>query len=547
MKAVKRFRDWSILSKILSMFFLSLTLVFLALVLYVLPTVSNRLVEVKKEGLKDVVEASLRILASYDARVKAGEFPLEEGKKRAAEIVREMTYGKDGYLWINDMQPKMIMHPTQPQLDGTDLTDYKDPNGKRLFVECVRVCKEKGGGTVDYAWQKPGAARLVPKISYVEVYEPWGWIVGTGAYLDRIEEEVSGVRRRVISIFVFVGLLIVSLVLPVARKITGSLRRIADDVRRMAEGDLSALAAREETADEAGMLARDVRKMANALGEVISGIVESSQSVSTTVEVVKSALEKTAQGAQTQAVRASQITASAEEMSQTIVNIAASAQTASANSSLAMKTALEGKEAADGAIEAVTAFHSATMNLASMVEHLNGKVEEIGNIVAVIDEIADQTNLLALNAAIEAARAGEHGRGFAVVADEVKKLAERTMAATGEVSGKVRTVQEESQQTAGSMEEAASKISQATGHIGILGESLTRIVEDVQKAAEEITQMATAVEQQSSASGEIARAIEGSSLAAKEIDTAAKEMLHQMGGLEGVAARLNASVSEFKV
>jgi methyl-accepting chemotaxis protein len=170
----------------------------------------------------------------------------------------------------------------------------------------------------------------------VEVYEPWGWVVGTGAYLDRIEEEVSGVRTRVVSIFVFVGLLIVSLALHVARKITGSLGRIAAGVRRMAEGDLSALAAREDTQDEVGVLARDVRKMAGDLGAVIGSIVESSQSVSTAVEIVKSALEKTAQGAQTQVVRASQITASAEEMSQTIVSIAASAQDASANSSLAM-------------------------------------------------------------------------------------------------------------------------------------------------------------------------------------------------------------------
>ena len=546
MNTIRRFRDWTILSKILSISFCSLALMFLALIFYVLPLVEQKIVEMKKEGLRDMVEGSYQLMAEYDKRIKQGEFSFEEGQKRAAERVKAVAYGKDGYLWINDMQPKMIMHPKQPQLDGTDLTEYKDPNGKHLFVEFVKICKEKGAGTVEYMWPKPGAAKPVPKVSYVKVYEPWGWIIGTGAYLDQIATEVSNVRWKVLTIFMLVGLLILSLAVPVARKITRPLQQIAGDVKRMSEGDLSVQVACD-TRDEVGALAEDVHKMARSLSTVIGGVVKSSGSLYSTVEAVKAAAEKTAQGAQEQAARASQIATFAEEMSQTIINIATDAQDASKASSSAMKIAGQGKEVADGAIAAVNSYQSATTHLASMVGSLNGKVGEIGDIVAVIDEIADQTNLLALNAAIEAARAGDQGRGFAVVADEVKKLAERTMAATGEISEKVRAVQAESQQTAGSMEEAASKVSEATAYITRLEGSLAHIVTGVQEVTDKIAQMATAVQQQSAASEEIARNIEGSSLIARDIDTAAKEVLGQMGGLKGVAAGLNASVAEFRI
>src|SRR5208282_101423 len=183
---MKKFRDWTILSKILSISFGSLMLMFLALIFYVVPIVEHKIVEMKKEGLKSIVEASFQLMAQYDKRVKTGEFSLEEGQKRMAERLKSMTYGKGGYLWINDMQPKVIMHPTQPQLDGKDVSDYKDPNGKALFVEFVKVCKDNGEGFVEYMWPKPGGTKPVPKISYVKLYEPWGWVMGTGAYMDGI-------------------------------------------------------------------------------------------------------------------------------------------------------------------------------------------------------------------------------------------------------------------------------------------------------------------------------------------------------------------------
>jgi len=114
------------------------------------------LMDYGRRDIKKVVEVAYALLPEYDARAKAGEFSLDEAKKRAARRIKTLRYSKDDYFWINDMGPKMIMHPFKPELDGTDLSNNQDPKGKRLFIEFVNVCKEKGEGFVDYMWPKPG-------------------------------------------------------------------------------------------------------------------------------------------------------------------------------------------------------------------------------------------------------------------------------------------------------------------------------------------------------------------------------------------------------
>jgi methyl-accepting chemotaxis protein len=544
---IKRFKDWAILSKILSISFGSLIVMFFGLVFYVLPIVENKIVDNKKEDLKDIVGTSFELVAEYGKRVKAGEFPLEEGQKRAAERLKNMTYGEGGYLWINDMQPKVVMHPTQPQLNGKDVSDYKDPHGKALFVEFVKVCRKNGEGFVEYMWPRPGSAEPVPKISYVKVYQPWGWVIGTGAYTDGILAEISVLRWKIMIGFGLLALSIAAVTVSVGRKFTRPLKEIRDTVELMAGGDLSIRLPNSHAADEVGILAQSMNRMADSFHGMIGDVLASANTVVSTVDAMTSKVDKTARGAQDQSTQACAIAASAEQMSRTINEIARSAVTASSTSSEAMQVAEEGKRVTDGAVTTVNAVREATIQLAGMVARLNGKVEEIGKIVTVINDIADQTNLLALNAAIEAARAGEQGRGFAVVADEVRKLAERTIGSTAEISEKVKAVREESLLTNKSMEQASEKVSEATRFIKRAGESLAHIVGGVQRTRDEITQIATAVEEQSTTSEEIARNIEGTSIIAREIEKNSGEVLNDVTGLSNVAARLNAAVSEFKI
>jgi len=300
------------------------------------------------------------------------------------------------------------------------------------------------------------------------------------------------------------------------------------------------------TVDEMGMMFRSYNRLFEAMSRVFSQLQHTSENISTTINNLTMSSEESAENASSLSEQSVSIATAAEEMSQIITEVARYSSKASETSEGARAAAIEGKKISDEAIAYIQKVHTSSSGLSSMVNKLDNRAAEIGNIVTVIKEIADQTNLLALNAAIEAARAGEQGRGFAVVADEVKKLAEKTINATSEISSKIGAVQTESDQTAKSMNSASEEVQKASEYISKVGTSLGNIVTVVTEGYDEVIQIATSVEEQSSASSEIATNAEKSSSIAQNNKDMAAKIQNEITKLKESSEFLSSLTSSFK-
>jgi signal transduction histidine kinase len=203
----------------------------------VLPAFQDNLLEEKKKAITAVIQSAWGILAYYEKRASSGEFSTAVAQDLAKQQIRELRYGSDGknYFWINDMQPKMVMHAYRPDLEGQDLSNFSDPVGKKVFQEFVDVVKKSGEGYVQYMWQwNDDQKRLVPKISYVKSFQPWGWIVGTGVYIEDIRQDIAVIIKRLIYIFVFILITISVLSLYIIRNSLDAIHK-----RQLAEKQLN--------------------------------------------------------------------------------------------------------------------------------------------------------------------------------------------------------------------------------------------------------------------------------------------------------------------
>jgi len=465
-------------------------------------TIKRELIEDRKVKTRHVVESAYGVLEHYDALAKEGRMTLDDAKREAAGTIKKLRYEEKEYFWINDMKPVMIMHPFKPELDGKDLNDIKDPNGKQIFVSFVDAVKSGGAGYVEYLWPKPNFKDPVQKISYVKGFAPWGWVIGSGIYVD----DVQTVYMKEAIKFVLVGGGIVGLMLIISILITNnvvrSLREAVSASNSLAAGDLT-VNIEVRSKDEAGQLAEAMKNMVEKLREIVADVKSAADNVAAGSHQLSASSEQMSQGATEQAAAAEEASSSMEQMSS---NIKQSADNAQQTEKIAIKSAEDAKEGGRAVTETVSAM------------------KEIAGKISIIEEIARQTNLLALNAAIEAARAGEHGKGFAVVASEVRKLAERSQAAAAEIS-----------QLSTSSVQVAEKA----------GEMLNRIVPDIQKTAELVQEISAASNEQNTGAEQINKAIQQLDQVIQQNAGASEEMASTSEELAAQSEQLQQTISFF--
>jgi len=544
---LQRLKNLGIFYKIMGISVVVIVVIILWNILYLLPQMERIMLKEKQNAVKDVVDVAYSMLTDYDKRVKQNDIALGDAQMRAIMSVQQLRYRGNEYFWINDTEPKMLSNPVMIDLEGQNVSGFEDPKTKKkIFVEMTAIAKESKAGFYEYYWKKADATSFSKKQSYIKFFEPWGWVIGSGMFLDDVNREIAKFRWIIVGTTFVCALFVLGLSYVIANSIRKDLNKAVDASKSLSEGDLS-IDIGATGADETGQLLKSMKNMIGSFNTMIGSIKASVHSLDTSVETIKNLAGKTSQGTRSQADQANQISVSAEEMSQSIIDVANNASGVKDASTNAMETAMNGKKVTQEAVAEVNKVQSSSMELASTIQKLNARVSEVAKIITIIDDIADQTNLLALNAAIEAARAGEHGRGFAVVADEVKKLAEKTMNATKEITHHLTTVQKESEETTRSMEITSAEVERVTQYMRELEQSLGNIVSSSEQVRDQILQIATAVEQQSASSEEIAKNITSTSGIAKEIEAVSGQVMFEVNKLVEITEVLGNSAAQFKI
>ena len=382
--------------------------------------------------------------------------------------------------------------------------------------------------------------------------EQWnvGEIHGAFEIIQPLDEVDAAVNASIFSgtalTLVAIALTVLILVLLLNRIITKPLGLLEHAMTRAAEGDLST-EVHYESEDEIGVIIKAQRKMRKGLVELITQFKLTAEQVASAATEIASAAEQSASGAGEQESQAGEVSSSIEQMAATIVESSQNASSATESARNAAEVAGEGGHIVQQTIEGMQAIAESVKASSATIAELGKRSDEIGEIIGVIDDIADQTNLLALNAAIEAARAGEQGRGFAVVADEVRKLAERTTKATAEIAGMIKGIQEDTSGAVASMEEGTTQVEAGMELAVKAGDSLTSIVSVVSEVQKMIEQIATASDEQSAAAEQISGNVGNIASVSKQSAESAEQMAATAEQLNRQTDNLNELVSRFKL
>ena len=479
---------------------------FLVVMVEAVGSLREVLIDERKGGTRYTVEAVHGMLDHYHKREVAGEMSREDAQTAAKAAIKGLRFGDGEYFFITDMHPHTVMHPIKPELDGKDMRETVDPQGKRLFVEFANVARQSGAGFVDYLWPKPGASEPQPKVSYVKAFAPWGWILGAGVYVNDIDQTFWTHTTHTLILGAIAALLMFLISWRIGRGILRQLGGEPSDLQlvaaRIAERDLTSQVKVRDGDTRSITYAMD--QMQSRLVEVIRRVRDNAHDVTDAVRQAAEAGNLIHEASMRQTEVAGGTAAAIEQMAVSIAHVSENTDEARGNSQRTVDVAQRGEGLARDASDGIAQISDTVTSAAKQIQVLRDRSGEIGEIADVIREISDQTNLLALNAAIEAARAGEQGRGFAVVADEVRKLAERTGAATSQISQVIVSVKAETESAVASIEQIVPKVDSGARLSKQAADALREIREGARDTLDRLEDVVSSMKELTAASNSVA-------------------------------------------
>ncbi len=518
----------------------------LILAFIALQTIRSSMLEDHKGQIAMTVALAGNTVGIYLAEEKAGTLTREEAQAKAKQALSGMREGDD-YVFVRNMEGVVLLHPDKRKEGQVDMGS-KGPDGRTLMQVYVDSLKTANQSLVEIKTKRPQGTVEVPKINGLVKIPEWGWIVGFGLFIDDIDEAYRSyaIRFGLIGLAIFAA--VIALAFVMARRIYHALggepESAAAMARAIAIGDLTQ---RITHTGVPGSLMESIQQMRTNLHDIIEHIQQNASKVGQASSGLSGQMDQINQAAKQASDAVSSTAAAIEQLAVSVDHISQSSRETEINATHATQLARDGQSLVQQASTEIQRAASQVNEATGLIGGLADRSREIGGIVSVIKEIADQTNLLALNAAIEAARAGEQGRGFAVVADEVRKLAERTGQATDQITGMIQAINQDTVRVVEGMEAVGPQVGRGVDIAQQAGDALRQINEATTVALDKVSDVAAATTEQSQASSSVARNVEQISSMLEESANSVHAANENVLVLEQLADDLRQSVARFKV
>ncbi|MDH5889541.1 methyl-accepting chemotaxis protein [Vibrio splendidus] len=502
-----------------------------------------------KARVTELFKSAYSILTEVEKMAIDGTLEEQQAKQLATRLLRNNIYKDNEYVYVADENMTFVATPLDPQLHGTSFNDFKDGDGNSVGQLIQRVLGNRTGQIIEYTWtQKLPDGTIEEKLSIAEKTPHWGWVVGTGIGFNEVNTRFwSTAQWQLFLCVVIAGLILSSLIVSIKRMLAllgGEPKDVREAVQAVAEGRIQTSF---ETQAINGSIYHAVQQMSKSLAELVSNLNASMLALRGELQRVEDRAGAIAQLTETQQQSTEMIATAMTEMASSANNVADSAGDTARNTDEADKQSQHTQQLIHNTVDNIQGLAGQLGTASEAVANLDSDVHNIVKVLDVIGDIAEQTNLLALNAAIEAARAGEQGRGFAVVADEVRNLAGRTQSSTKEIQLMINNLQEGSRNAIKTMEVCATTSESTVTESQNASEALQQIVIALESISSMSHQIATAAAEQTQVSDDISKRINMIEESGNQLSNVVTESHNSTQTLASLSNELEAWVNRFEV